>query len=94
MLFEIIRWLRPDLILDHDSYHRLRAEMIDAKQWLAEFPDARDALSWLIENDISYRRPLNAVPDARNTPAFIAEFRELLRKRKSASLSVTGGSEC
>lgn len=75
---------RRKLIEAQDNYHRLRNNLRDAAQWLAEFPDASRALQWVRDADTDYHRPLGT-PSITQSVSSIDRLRELMRadaKRK------------
>lgn len=74
---------RRKLIEAEDKYRRLRINLLDAAQWLGEFPDAKTALDWIADADADYYRPLGQ-PARTGFISSIDRLREQMRARKVA----------
>jgi hypothetical protein len=76
----LARWLAPELVEAEDRYHRLISRMQDDYWWLGEFPDASEAIRYLLD---SHRNRYRAIGEPRvgNLPDDISDFREHLRRR-------------
>jgi len=77
-------YLFPKAFSDMRAYERMKAEAIDSYHWLNGYPDARDTLRWLLDNDHNRRR---CVGDRSigNFPSSIDQFREVLETRRRKS---------
>jgi len=72
--------LCPQPFADQRAYQRMKAEAADAYHWLGGFPDARDALRWILDNDRNSRRAIGE-PAVGSLPSRIDQFREMLDRR-------------
>lgn len=82
--------LYPQAFTDQRAYERMKAEAVDAYHWLGGFPDARDALRWILDNDRNRRRAIGE-PAIGSLPSSIDRFRDMLDRRNLApSASIEG----
>jgi hypothetical protein len=72
--------LCPQAFADQRSYQRMKVEAADAYWWLNGYPDAADALRWLLDNDRNRRRALGE-PAIGTLPSDISRFRDTLERR-------------
>lgn len=75
--------LYPEAFRNELAYQRMKAEAVDAFHWLNGYPDAADALRWLLDNDHNRNRSIGQAYTGR-LPADIASFREYLERRRAA----------
>lgn len=72
--------LCPSVFKDQRAYQRMKAEASDAYWWLNGYPDAADALRWLLDNDRNRRRAIGE-PAIGTLPSGIDRFRDVLERR-------------
>jgi hypothetical protein len=72
--------LCPKAFADQRSYYRMKAEAADAHWWLNGYPDAADALRWILDNDRNQRRAIGE-PAVGALPSDIGSFRDILERR-------------
>jgi len=75
--------LYPEAFDNEVAYQRLLAEARDAFHWLNGYPDAADALRWLLDNNYNRNRPIG-VKAIGVLPSDIGGFREHLERRRAA----------
>jgi hypothetical protein len=76
----IAQKLCPQAFADQRSYEIMKAEAVDAYHWLGGFPDAKDALRWLLDNERNRRRAIGE-PAIGLLPSSIDRFRDMLDRR-------------
>lgn len=83
------RWiaqrLEPQAFADQRSYQVMKAEAADAYHWLRGYPDAADALRWLLDNNLNRNRAIGEKAIG-ELPPQISDFREHLERRHKAKL--------
>jgi len=84
----VARWLDPHTSRDADRYYYLIGKVSEAYRWLGDHEDAADLAQWLIESDNSHWRRLGE-PSSMSLPHDIYDFREHLRRRRSAKAQQT-----
>lgn len=79
----IAQYLDPQAFADQRSYQVMKAEATDAYHWLGGYPDAADALRWLLDNNLNRNRAIGekAIGDL---PSQISDFRQHLERRHKA----------
>lgn len=78
--------LCPDVFADQRAYIRMKDEASDAFWWLGGYPDAADAVRWLLDNDHNRRRPIGAKAIGK-LPSSIWDFRSHLELRWTKPLA-------
>ncbi|MCM2453377.1 hypothetical protein [Agrobacterium vitis] len=76
----IAELLCPQVFADQRAYARMKAEAIDAYHWLRGYPDAADALRWLLDNDQNRHRAIGEKAIG-VLPSDISGFRSMLDTR-------------
>lgn len=83
-MFGLVR--KSKLIEAENKYRRLRANMWDARQWLAEYRYTSETIQWLLDSDDDYYRPI-AAPAKTSDACDIQKWREKLRSMKNDNVS-------
>ncbi|MUO84851.1 hypothetical protein [Agrobacterium vitis] len=82
----IAELLCPQVFTEQRAYARMKAEAIDAYHWLGAYPDAADALRWLLDNDQNRHRAIGEKAIG-VLPSDISGFRSMLDTRHNQQLA-------